>query len=74
MRECERPAGTIRFYSSTLRVGIQPGGTAEMMLIEGHARELLDAAPDAMVFADSSGTILYANGKRRRCLATATTS
>jgi diguanylate cyclase (GGDEF)-like protein/PAS domain S-box-containing protein len=34
-----------------------------MMLIEGHARELLDAAPDAMIIADASGTILYANGQ-----------
>jgi diguanylate cyclase (GGDEF)-like protein/PAS domain S-box-containing protein len=42
-------------------VGIQRGGSAEMMLIEGHARELLDAAPDAMIIADSSGRILYAN-------------
>ena len=31
------------------------------LLIKGHARELLDAAPDAMVIADSSGTIVYAN-------------
>jgi len=32
-----------------------------MMLIEEHARELLDAAPDAMIIADASGTILYSN-------------
>jgi diguanylate cyclase (GGDEF)-like protein/PAS domain S-box-containing protein len=34
-----------------------------MMLIEEHARELLDAAPDAMIIADASGTILYSNGQ-----------
>ena len=32
-----------------------------MMLIEEHARELLDAAPDAMIIADASGIILYSN-------------
>jgi diguanylate cyclase (GGDEF)-like protein/PAS domain S-box-containing protein len=30
-------------------------------MIKGHANELLDAAPDAMIIADSSGTIIYAN-------------
>jgi diguanylate cyclase (GGDEF)-like protein/PAS domain S-box-containing protein len=33
------------------------------MLIEGYARELLDAAPDAMIIADVAGVIIYANGQ-----------
>ncbi len=32
-----------------------------MTLIQGHARELLDAAPDAMVIVDRDGSIVYAN-------------
>jgi len=32
-------------------------------LTEGHARELLDAAPDAMIIVDSLGTIVYANSQ-----------
>jgi diguanylate cyclase (GGDEF)-like protein/PAS domain S-box-containing protein len=30
-------------------------------MIKAHASELLDAAPDAMIIADSRGTIIYAN-------------
>jgi len=33
----------------------------ELPLIKGHATELLDAAPDAMVIVDSNGTMIYAN-------------
>lgn len=33
----------------------------ELALIKEHASDLLDAAPDAMIIADSGGTIIYAN-------------
>ena len=33
----------------------------ELTLIKGHAKELLDAAPDAMIIVDSGGAIIYAN-------------
>ena len=33
----------------------------EMTLVKGYANELLEAAPDAMVIADSRGTVIYAN-------------
>ena len=32
-----------------------------LTLIKGYADQLLDAAPDAMIIVDSSGTIIYAN-------------
>jgi diguanylate cyclase (GGDEF)-like protein/PAS domain S-box-containing protein len=33
----------------------------ELTQIKGHANQLLDAAPDAMIIVDSSGAIIYAN-------------
>ena len=37
-----------------------------MTLIKGHARELLDAAPDAMVIADCDGSIVYVNDRTEK--------
>jgi diguanylate cyclase (GGDEF)-like protein/PAS domain S-box-containing protein len=34
-----------------------------MSPITGYARELLDASPDAMIVADSDGTLVYVNGQ-----------
>ncbi len=58
--------GVERWSTPLLLLTLERTAPIEMTLIKGHARELLDAGPDAMVIADCDGSIVYVNDQTEK--------
>ena len=66
--------GVERWSTPLLLLTLERTAPIEMTLIKEHARELLDAGPDAMVIADCDGSIVYVNDQTEKRSVTPVTS